>query len=54
MMNSSRLVYGSIYSLEMDLNSRFRAFPVYGNSRIIDIVTWHGNLTYFLIFEHKT
>jgi hypothetical protein len=51
---SSRLVYGSIYSLQMELKGRVRAFPVYGRSRIMDLVTWHGNPTYFLIFEHKT
>jgi hypothetical protein len=51
---SSRLGYGSIYSLQMELKGRVRAFPVYGRSRIMDLVTWHGNLTYFLIFEHQT
>jgi hypothetical protein len=51
---SSRLGYGSIYSLQMELKGRVRAFPVYGRSRIMDHVTWHGNPTYFLIFEHQT
>jgi hypothetical protein len=49
----ARLVYGSIYSLRMELKGRVREFIVYGRSRIINLITWHGNLT-FLIFEHKT
>jgi hypothetical protein len=40
-----RLGYGSIYSLQMELKGRVRAFPVYGRSRIMDLVTWHGNPT---------
>jgi hypothetical protein len=51
---SSRLGYGSIYSLQMELKGRVRAFPVYGRSRIMDLVTWHGNPTHFLFFEHQT
>jgi hypothetical protein len=42
-----RLVYGSIYSLQMELKGRFREFPLYGRSRIMDLVTWRGNHTYF-------
>jgi hypothetical protein len=42
---SSRLGYGSIYNLQMELKGRVRAFPVYGRSRIMDLVTWHGNPT---------
>jgi hypothetical protein len=47
---SSRLGYGSIYSLQMELKGRVRAFPVYGRSRIMDLVTWHGNPMQFFIF----
>jgi hypothetical protein len=45
LLNPSRLGYGSIYSLQMELKGRVRAFPVYGRSRIMDLMTWHGNLT---------
>jgi hypothetical protein len=45
LLNSSRLGYGSIYSLQMELKGRVRAFPVYGRSRIMDLMTWHGNPT---------
>jgi hypothetical protein len=50
----SRLVYGSIYSLQMELKGRVGAFPVYGRSRIMDLMTWHENPTYFFIYEKKT
>jgi hypothetical protein len=43
---SSRLVYGSICSLQMELKGQVRVFLVYVRSRIINIMTWHGNLTY--------
>jgi hypothetical protein len=46
----SRLAYGSIYSLKMELKGRDRAFLAYGISRIMDLMTWHENLAYFLIF----
>jgi hypothetical protein len=42
-----RLVYGSIYSLHMELKGRARVFPIYGRLRIMDLMTWCGNLTYF-------
>jgi hypothetical protein len=42
-----RIVYGSIYSLQMELKGRARAFPVYGRSRIMDLMKWRENLTYF-------
>jgi hypothetical protein len=45
LLNPSRLGYGSIYSLQMELKGRVRAFPVYGRSRIMDLMTWHGNPT---------
>jgi hypothetical protein len=45
LLNPSRLGYGSIYSLQMELKGRFRAFLVYGMTRIMDLVTWHGNPT---------
>jgi hypothetical protein len=38
-------IYGSIYSLQMELKGRVEVFPVYGRSRIMDHVTWHGNRT---------
>jgi hypothetical protein len=31
----------------MELKGRVRAFPVYGRSRIMDLMKWHGNPTYF-------
>jgi hypothetical protein len=31
----------------MELKGQVRAFPVYGRSRIMDLVKWHGNPTYF-------
>jgi hypothetical protein len=37
--------YGSIYSLQMELKGRVRAFPVYGRLEIMDLMTWHGNRT---------
>jgi hypothetical protein len=43
--SSISLVYNSIYSFQMELKGRFRAFPVYGMSRIMDLMKWHGNLT---------
>jgi hypothetical protein len=41
----SRIGYGSIYSLQMEMKGRVGAFLVYGRSRIMDLVTWHGNPT---------
>jgi hypothetical protein len=40
-----RLGYGSIYSLQMELKGRVEAFLVYGRSRIMDLMIWHGNPT---------
>jgi hypothetical protein len=45
LLNPSRLGYGSICSLQMELKDQFKAFPVYGRSRIMDLMTWHGNST---------
>jgi hypothetical protein len=45
LLNLSRLGYGSIYSLKMELKGQVRTFPVDGRSRIMDLVTWHGNPT---------
>jgi hypothetical protein len=47
---SSRLGYGSIYSLQMELKGQIGVFPVYGRSRIMDHMAWHENPTHFLIF----
>jgi hypothetical protein len=49
----SRFVYGSMYSLQIELKGQFEGFPVYGRSRIMDLVTWHGDPTYFLFFYKK-
>jgi hypothetical protein len=38
----------------MELKGRFGASPVYRRSRIIDLMTWHGDLTHLLFFEHQT
>jgi hypothetical protein len=40
-----RLGYGSIYNLQMEFKGQLREFPLYGRSRIMDLVTWHGNST---------
>jgi hypothetical protein len=48
-----RLVYGLIYSLQMELKGRVRAFLVYGGSRIMDLVTWHGNPMQILVLRNK-
>jgi hypothetical protein len=45
LLNSSRLGYGSMYTLQMELKDRVRVFAVYGRPRIMDLVTWHGNPT---------
>jgi hypothetical protein len=49
----SSLVYGSIYSLQMELKGRIRAFSVYERPRIMDPVTWHGKSEIFLILSTK-
>jgi hypothetical protein len=41
----SMLGYGSIYRLQMEMKGQVGAFLVYGRSRIMDLVTWHGNPT---------
>jgi hypothetical protein len=41
----SKLGYGSIYSLHMELKGGVGTFPIYGRSRIMDLMIWHGNLT---------
>jgi hypothetical protein len=49
----SRLVYGSIYSLQRELKGRIRAFPAYERPRIMDPMTWHGKYEIFLILSTK-
>ena len=45
--------YGPIYSLQNELKGWVKMFQVYGRSRIMDLMTWHGNLTQFFILGTK-
>jgi hypothetical protein len=42
---SSSLGYDSIYSIQMEYRGLVESFPVDGRSRIMDPMTWYGNLT---------
>jgi hypothetical protein len=37
--SSLQLGYGPFYSLQMELKGQVRMFPVYGRSRIMDLMT---------------
>ena len=49
----SRLVYGSIYSLQRELKGRIGVFLAYEGPRIMDPMTWHGKSEIFIILSTK-